>query len=143
MHNFLLILSSHLYFLTFTIGPSAVLDQSFEVGVGILASCRRPPKKGQKMAFFGVPPGPPKNGLFWPFLGVMSGQVHLILAFFGKNMSLIRGGTPPGGVPPRRGVPPPRGVPPSPQGVQTPCPNEILRLQRLEYPHRHRNHIMC
>src|SRR5579859_6136868 len=114
MHNFLLILSSHLYFLTFTIGPSAVLDQSFEVGVGILASCRRPPKKGQKMAFFGVPRGDPKNGLFWPFLGVMSGQVHLILAFFGKNMSLIRGGTPlggpPRGTPPHVGDPPPRGV---------------------------------
>src|SRR5579859_3052013 len=110
MHNFLLILSSHLYFLTFTIGPSAVLDQSFEVGVGILASCRRPPKKGQKMAFFGVPRGDPKNGLFWPFLGVMFGQVHLILAFFGKNMSLIRGGTPPWGVPP--GYPPRGGTPP-------------------------------
>src|SRR5579859_1719597 len=113
MHNFLLILSSHLYFLTFTIGPSAVLDQSFEVGVGILASCRRPPKKGQKMAFFGGPPGPPKNGLFWPFLGVMSGQVHLILAFFGKNMSLIRGGYPPRGVPPLGG-PPPGGTPQDP-----------------------------
>src|SRR5579859_1814731 len=116
MHNFLLILSSHLYFLTFTIGPSAVLDQSFEVGVGILASCRRPPKKGQKMAFLGGPPGPPKNGLFWPFLGVMSGQVHLILAFFGKNMSLIRGGTPllggpPGGPP---GGSPPGGTPQDP-----------------------------
>src|SRR5579859_3723466 len=52
----------------------------------------------------------------------MSGQVHLILAFFGKNMSLIRGGTPPGGTPP--GGSPPRGDPPGPlpQGVWTPCP---------------------
>src|SRR5579872_3274664 len=40
----------------------------------------------------------------------MSGQVHLILAFFGKNMSLIRGGTPPGGSPPW-GVPPLGGPP--------------------------------
>src|SRR5579872_4190847 len=74
------------------------------------------------MTFLGGPPGPPKNGLFWPFLGVMSGQVHLILAFFGKNMSLIRGGTP-RGTPLPWGVPP-RGDPPGPlpQGVQTPCP---------------------
>src|SRR5579872_4997237 len=74
------------------------------------------------MTLFGGPPGPPKNGLFWPFLGVMSGQVHLILAFFGKNMSLIRGGTPPRGGPPLGG--PPQGGPPGPlpQGVWTPCP---------------------
>src|SRR5579872_3072063 len=72
------------------------------------------------MTLFGGPPGPPKNGLFWPFLGVMSGQVHLILAFFGKNMSLIRGGTPrgvppwgvPPGGPPR--TPPPGGLDPLP-----------------------------
>src|SRR5579859_6613166 len=52
----------------------------------------------------------------------MSGQVHLILAFFGKNMSLIRGGTPPGGPPSPGGYPP--GYPPGPlpQGVWTPCP---------------------
>src|SRR5579872_1686511 len=86
------------------------------------------------MTFLGGPPGPPKNGLFWPFLGVMSGQVHLILAFFGKNMSLIRGGYPPGGYPPLGG--PPQGGPPRtlPQGVQTPCPNEILSPAAARIP---------
>src|SRR5579859_6852437 len=86
------------------------------------------------MAFFGVPRGDPKNGLFWPFLGVMSGQVHLILAFFGKNMSLIRGGYPPRGVPPPGGSPqggPPRTPPP---GGPDPLPNSVLSPAAARIP---------
>src|SRR5579864_9503203 len=103
------------------IGPSGIISV-FRGRCGYSSRCRRKSLKN------------PKNGLFWPFLGVMSGQVHLILAFFGKNMSLIRGGTPPGGPPP--GGYPPRGVPPRtlPQGVQTPCPNEILSPAAARIP---------
>src|SRR5579864_5441975 len=103
------------------IGPSGIRSV-FRGRCGYSSRCRRKSLKNPKNDPLGGPPGPPKNGLFWPFLGVMSGQVHLILAFFGKNMSLIRGGTPPGGYPPLGG--PPRGTPqdPSPRGSGPPAP---------------------
>ena len=105
------------------------------------------PKKG---SFWGYPQKRVKKRVFWPFLGGMSGQVHLILAFFEKNMSLIRGGPP-------RGVPPwgvlwgsPRGplkYPPQdplggtpPGGYPQDPPSQILgACSWHSYPHRPRN----
>src|ERR1700731_4060282 len=85
-----------MYIIITPIGPSGTRSE-FRGRCGYPGQLQATTKKGQKRAFFGGPRGDPKNGLFWPFLGVMSGQVHLILAFFEKNMSLIRGGTHPGG----------------------------------------------
>src|SRR6185437_9183450 len=74
------------------------------VGVGFPADCRSP-----KRVIF----DPPGGGQKWPFLHRKSGLVHLLLPILCKNLSLIRGGPPPGG-PPLGGPPggPPRGAPP-------------------------------
>src|SRR5579864_5038166 len=113
------------------IGPSGIRSV-FRGRCGYSSRCRRKSLKTPKMTLFGGSPGTPQK---WPFLAFFRGHVRSSASYFGifrKKYVFDKRGYLPRGVPPLGG--PPQGGPPRPlpQGVQTPCPNEILRLQRLE-----------
>src|SRR5579864_2677073 len=86
------------------------------------------------MTLFGGSPGTPQK---WPFLAFFRGHVRSSASYFGifrKKYVFDKRGVPPRGVPPLGG--PPQGGPPRtlPQGVQTPCPNEILSPAAARIP---------
>src|SRR4029077_10544501 len=97
-----------------------------------------------KMARVGESPGTPQK---WPFLAFFRGHVRSSASYFGifrKKYVFDKRGGPPGGVPPLGGTPP--GYPPGPSFLGVfldPRRHDVIRLQRLEYPHRPRNYIMC
>src|SRR5579864_6854851 len=99
------------------------------------------------MTLFGGSPGTPQK---WPFLAFFRGHVRSSASYFGifrKKYVFDKRGDPPGG-PPSPGGSPLGGTPQAPWGTPLGGPPRThpiwyFRLQRLEYPHRHRNHIMC